>query len=67
MVAGGSLCPRVPDVQLSGRICHSRTTHRADLRAVCAEGGREWYRELWWSSLHRVLGLGGIVVELRKL
>jgi len=67
---GGKLLVLTTERTLTGAICsriyHSRTTHRADLRAACTECGLEWHRELWWSSLHRVLGLGGIVVELRK-
>jgi ubiquinone/menaquinone biosynthesis C-methylase UbiE len=51
---------------LCSRVYHSRTTSRAELRAAAGECGLVWYRELWWSRLHQILGLGGIVVELRK-
>lgn len=43
-----------------------RTYDRHDLRAACEESGLSWYRELWFSDLHKSLGMGGIVVELHR-
>jgi len=53
----GAMCSRVYDC---------RTTNRQEFRQSCEKAGLIWYRELWWSRVHRALGLGGIVVELRK-
>lgn len=49
-----------------GRLWHCRTYNRAELREACAECGLRWERELWFSRLHRLLRLGGIIVELRR-
>jgi ubiquinone/menaquinone biosynthesis C-methylase UbiE len=67
---GGKLLLLTTEQSLTGALCsrvyHSRMTSRAELRAACADCGLQWHRELWWSSLHRLLGLGGIVVEVRR-
>ena len=36
------------------------------LEAECAECGLRWQREMWFSGLHRLFKLGGIIVELCK-
>ena len=43
-----------------------RTYRRQELREVCQQLGLLWHRELWFSRIHRRLGVGGICVELRK-
>jgi SAM-dependent methyltransferase len=43
-----------------------RTYDRQELRTACEECGLSWGRELWFSGLHRRLGMGGVVVELRR-
>jgi SAM-dependent methyltransferase len=48
------------------RLWHCRTYSRAELRRACAECGLAWGQERWFSGLHRALGLGGIIVELRR-
>ena len=48
------------------RLWHCRTYNRNELRRACEECGLSWSRELWFSKLHERLGLGGIIVELRK-
>jgi ubiquinone/menaquinone biosynthesis C-methylase UbiE len=53
----GAMCSRVYDC---------RTTNRHDFRASCEKAGLIWHKELWWSRVHQIFGLGGIVVELRK-
>ena len=67
---GGKLLLLVTEKSLGGAICshfyHCRTYRRADLRAICAECGLTWQRELWFTGLHRLLRSGGIVVELQR-
>lgn len=67
---GGKLLLLATEDTLTGAMCsrlwHCRTYNRAELRSACAECGLDWVRELWFSPLHRALGLGGIIVELRK-
>lgn len=40
-----------------------RTYSRDELKAACAEAGLEWKDELWFTRIHRLLRLGGILVE----
>src|SRR5947209_6574807 len=51
---------------LCSRLWHCRTYNRASLRAACASCGLTWQREFWFSRLHRILRLGGIIAELRR-
>ncbi len=51
---------------LCSRLWHCRTYNRSALRQACAECGLAWQREMWFSGLHRLLRLGGIIVELRR-
>ncbi len=51
---------------MCGRLWHCRTYNRAELRKVCSECGLRWEREMWFSPMHRLLHLGGIIVELRR-
>jgi SAM-dependent methyltransferase len=48
------------------RLWHCRTYNRRELRQACAECGLSWGRELWFSHFHRVLKLGGVIVELHR-
>jgi SAM-dependent methyltransferase len=48
------------------RLWHCRTYNRQELKSACAECGLSWERELWFSRLHHKLGLGGIIVELKR-
>jgi ubiquinone/menaquinone biosynthesis C-methylase UbiE len=67
---GGKLLLLSTEDTFTGAVCsrlwHCRTYSRADLRRVCGECGLRWQREMWFSPLHRVLKLGGIIVELRR-
>ncbi len=67
---GGKLLLLTTEDTFTGRWCsrlwHCRTYRRAELRRVCEECGLKWERELWFSRVHRWLGLGGIIVELRR-
>lgn len=51
---------------IRSRIYHCRTTRRSELQAAAAECRLAWLRSLWWSRLHWMFGLGGIVVEFRR-
>jgi SAM-dependent methyltransferase len=67
---GGKLLLLSTEDTLTGAMCsrlwHCRTYNRTELQKVCAECGLLWEREMWFSRLHRLLRLGGIIVELRR-
>jgi len=67
---GGKLLLLSTEDTLTGAMCsrlwHCRTYNRMELRQVCAECGLCWEREMWFSGMHRLLKLGGIIVELRR-
>src|SRR5262249_28510119 len=70
LAPGGKLLLLATEDTLTGAMCsrlwHCRTYRRAELRQVCAECGLRWEREMWFSRLHALLRLGGIIVELRR-
>ncbi len=70
LAPGGQLLLLCTEDTLTGAICsrlwHCRTYNRAMLYAACAECGLACNRELWFSGLHRMLRMGGIIVELRR-
>jgi SAM-dependent methyltransferase len=43
-----------------------RTYNRRELARICEEAGLRWKKEIWYTSMHRVLRAGGICVELVK-
>jgi ubiquinone/menaquinone biosynthesis C-methylase UbiE len=51
---------------LCSRMWHCRTYNRHELKQTCAECGLRWEKEMWFSGVHRLLHLGGIIVELRR-
>ncbi len=65
---GGKLLLLTTEDTLTGAICsrmwHCRTYNRGELRQICEECGLRWERELWFSRLHALFRLGGIIVEL---
>jgi ubiquinone/menaquinone biosynthesis C-methylase UbiE len=67
---GGKLLLLVTEDTLTGSMCsrmwHCRTHNRAELRRLCQECGLRWLRPLWFSRLHALLRLGGIIVEMRR-
>ena len=67
---GGKLLLLSTEDTLTGAMCsrlwHCRTYNRPELRQVCGECGLRWKREMWFSAMHRMLKLGGIIVELRR-
>lgn len=72
MQPDGKLLLLTTEDTLTGALCsrtwNCRTHNREALRALCEDAGLPWDRQLWFSSLHRALKLGGILVEAtRKL
>lgn len=51
---------------LCGRLWRCRTLNRDELREACAQCGLPWTRQLWLSRGHKLLRMGGILVEARK-
>jgi SAM-dependent methyltransferase len=71
LAPGGKLLLLATEDTLTGAMCsrlwHCRTYNRAELKRICeGEIGLRWHRELWFSGIHKMLRLGGIIVELRK-
>jgi SAM-dependent methyltransferase len=67
---GGKLLLLVTEDTLTGSMCsrmwHCRTHNRADLKRICHDCGLRWERPLWFSKLHALFRLGGIIAELKR-
>jgi ubiquinone/menaquinone biosynthesis C-methylase UbiE len=67
---GGKLLLLATEDTLTGAMCsrmwHCRTYNRAEMRRVCHECGLRWLRPLWFTKLHALLRLGGIIAEMRR-
>jgi SAM-dependent methyltransferase len=67
---GGKLLLLVTEDTLTGSMCsrmwHCRTHNRQELRRLCQELGLRWERPLWFTRLHALFRLGGIIAELRR-
>jgi ubiquinone/menaquinone biosynthesis C-methylase UbiE len=67
---GGKLLLMTTEDTLTGAMCsslwHCRTYNRAELNRSCQECGLQWVRPLYFTQLHRLFRLGGIVAELRR-
>ncbi len=50
----------------TSRLWCCRTYNRRELARICENVGLLWHRELWFTSMHKVLRAGGICVELVK-
>jgi ubiquinone/menaquinone biosynthesis C-methylase UbiE len=48
------------------RFYKCRTYRRDELRTACEAVGLHWTQEFWWTKLHRLLKLGGILVAAEK-
>lgn len=48
---------------LNSRTWKCRTYNRAELRAACHRSGLMWTRQFYLSPVHRLLKIGGIIVE----
>jgi ubiquinone/menaquinone biosynthesis C-methylase UbiE len=70
LVPGGRMLLLATEDNFSGAMTslmwRCRTYNRRDLARICGEVGLVWYKELWFTRVHRVLHAGGICVELRK-
>jgi ubiquinone/menaquinone biosynthesis C-methylase UbiE len=70
MMPGARMLLLTTEDSLSGawtsRLFCCQTYNRDELREMAQECGLVWHRELWFSSLHRLLKAGGICVELMK-
>ena len=66
----GKMLLMVTEDTLTGSVCsrmwHCRTYNRYELTRNCAECGLTWERPLWFSRLHKLFRLGGIIVELHR-
>jgi ubiquinone/menaquinone biosynthesis C-methylase UbiE len=67
---GGKLLLMTTEDTLTGSLCsgmwHCRTYNRSELARVCASCGLPWVRPLYFTNLHRLFRLGGIIVELQR-
>jgi SAM-dependent methyltransferase len=67
---GGKLLLLATEDTLFGAMCsrlwHCRTYNREELKKVARDFGLEWRRDLWFSKLHSLFRLGGIIAEFRK-
>jgi ubiquinone/menaquinone biosynthesis C-methylase UbiE len=67
---GGKMLLMVTEDTVTGAMCsrmwHCRTYNRRELMRVCRECGLRWARPLYFTHLHRLFRLGGIIVELIK-
>lgn len=70
MAPGGKLLLMCTENTFTGRWCgrlwHCRTYSRPELRRAAEACGLSWGSELYFTRLHRMFNLGGIVVELRR-
>jgi ubiquinone/menaquinone biosynthesis C-methylase UbiE len=51
---------------LTSRTWKCRTFNRQEFQAACLESGLPWNSELFFSPLHRIFRMGGILVEAQK-
>lgn len=67
---GGKMLLLVTEDTLTGSMCsrmwHCRTHNRQELRDICEELNLRWERSLWFTGLHAIFRLGGIIAELRR-
>ncbi len=67
---GGKLLLMTTEDTLAGAMCsslwHCRTYNRQELKHVSEECGLTWKRQLYFTKLHRLFRLGGIIVELHR-
>jgi ubiquinone/menaquinone biosynthesis C-methylase UbiE len=70
LAPGGKLLLLATEDTLTGAWCsrlwHCRTYNRTALRDACERAGLIWVKEYWFSRVHSLLHLGGIIVELAR-
>lgn len=68
---GGKLLLMVTEDTLYGSMCSRmwdcRTYNRVELARTCADVGLHWTRPLWFTPLHALFKLGGIIVEIERV
>lgn len=68
---GGKMLLMTTEDTMPGSFCsylwHCRTYNRADLARICLDCGLTWERPFYFTKLHRLFRLGGIIVELRRM
>lgn len=68
---GGSLLLLATEDTLAGMLTsHTwkcRTYNRRELQTVCESEGLAWQRQFWFTPVHRMLKMGGILVEACKV
>jgi SAM-dependent methyltransferase len=52
---------------LNSRTWKCRTYNRSELRAACERNGLAWSRQFYLSPVHRLLKIGGIIVEAVRI
>jgi ubiquinone/menaquinone biosynthesis C-methylase UbiE len=66
----GKILLLVTEDTLSGSMCsrmwHCRTHNRRELERICRECGLRWHRPHFFSTIHAMFRLGGIIVEMRR-
>jgi ubiquinone/menaquinone biosynthesis C-methylase UbiE len=71
MRPGAKLLLMATEDTLTGAFCsrmwHCRTYNRAELRRICQDCGLVWERPFWFSWLHAIFHLGGIIVQVRRV
>lgn len=48
------------------RTWQCRTYNRVELKKACNDVGLPWHEQLWFTPLHKLFKMGGILVEARK-
>jgi len=70
LAPAGKLLLLVTEDTLTGSMCsrmwYCRTHNRAELKRICHDCGLRWQRPLWFSKLHALFRLGGIIGELTR-
>jgi ubiquinone/menaquinone biosynthesis C-methylase UbiE len=70
MRPGAKMLLLVTEDTFTGSMCsrmwHCRTYNRRELERVCRECGLRWQRPHFFSKLHALFRLGGIIVEMRR-
>ena len=71
MRPGGKMLLLATEDTFTGSMCsrmwHCRTYNRHELRRVCGECGLQWRKPHYFSSLHAMFRLGGIIIELQRI
>lgn len=67
---GGRLLLLTTEDSFSGawtsRLWCCRTYNRRELMQLCTDLGLHWKKEIWFTTMHKVLRAGGICVEIQK-